>query len=402
VRITWITRSFLDYRIPVFAELDRVVDGGLSVLYYGEVVPERVTEKLRAVLGDRAVALAGEWRLTGKKRMGAGFANAGIRIPFQPGLIRSARRSEPDVVVSDGFFQWTYAALWLRATRGIPHVMCYERTSHTERNSQWYRVAYRKQAMRWIDAMCCNGRLCGEYAQSLGFPAERITYGHMVADVEGMKRAVVGVSDDHVAVLKARLNLQGLVFLYVGRLNDRKGIDKLLSAWKVISGQIPADAATLLLVGDGPQRGDLDRYTRDHGLANVRFAGAVDYDALGPYYRAADAFVIPTLEDNWSLVVPEAMACGLPILCSKYNGCWPEYVTDANGWIFDPLSLDETVDCLRRCCAAREKLAEMGNESRRIIGGHTAKEAASAVLQACRIACGAQNGLRGVRKSSNH
>ena len=94
MRATWITRSFLDYRIPVFQELNTLIGGRLIVLFCGEVVPERVAAKTRAVLGDAAITLDGEWRLTGKKKMGGEFANTGVRIPFQPGLVRAARRSQ--------------------------------------------------------------------------------------------------------------------------------------------------------------------------------------------------------------------------------------------------------------------------------------------------------------------
>ena len=133
--------------------------------------------------------------------------------------------------------------------------------------------------------------------------------------------------------------------------------------------------------------GQLEQYIRENHLDSVRFAGFVDYDSLAPYYKATDAFIIPTLEDNWSLVVPEAMACGLPILCSKYNGCWPELVHPCeNGWVFDPLDSDDTVDCLKECLLAKEKLPEMGKKSRQIVSKHTAKQAAQAILNACEIA----------------
>lgn len=75
--------------------------------------------------------------------------------------------------------------------------------------------------------------------------------------------------------------------------------------------------------------------------------GTVVYDTIYRYYNAADVFVIPTLEDNWSLVVPEAMACGLPVACSVYNGCYPELVHEGeNGALFDPLDVKSTVKAL--------------------------------------------------------
>lgn len=391
MRIAWITRSFLDYRVPVFMELTRRCPGEFRLFYGREAVPGRVHRKIQDRMGDHAESLTGEIRWpkphVADTRNTEGFANRHrSRILIQPGLVQRVLAFRPDVMVTDGFFKWTTSALRLRATRGLPHVMCYERTAHAERNSQWYRTVYRKLVMRWIDAMCCNGRLCGEYVQSLGFPAERITYGHMVADVEGMRRAVSEVSETQAESLVARLGLRGLVFLYVGQIVNRKGIRELLAAWTRFSGGSPGDRTTLLLVGDGPERPALEQYCRDHALTNVRFAGPIDYDALGPFYKSADVFVIPTLEDNWSLVVPEAMACGLPILCSRYNGCWPEYVTPANGWVFDPRDPDDTVACLHKCVAAGEKLVEMGRESDRIIANYTAKQAAEAVLQACALA----------------
>jgi glycosyltransferase involved in cell wall biosynthesis len=141
------------------------------------------------------------------------------------------------------------------------------------------------------------------------------------------------------------------------------------------------------LVGDGPQREELTHCCRERKIDGVRFAGAVDCDAVALYYKCADVLVMPTLEDNWSLVVPEAMACGLPILCSRYNGCWPELVTPANGWVFDPLVSSDFVRVLIETAQSKTRLAQMGEASRRIVSTHTASDAAAAIYEATRLAC---------------
>lgn len=388
MRITWVTRSFLDYRLPVYAELDKLCGGNLTLIYYGDVVPQRVSEKVKGLLGERTVSLSGEFRIGGRKRENAAFSNTGIRIPIQPGLIKSALSSKPDILISDGFFQWTYAPLWIRATKKIPHVMCYERTAHTERNAQWYRIAYRKFVMRWIDVLCCNGFLCGDYVKSLGYPAEKITFGHMVADTEGLYNSVTMVSDAEAEELKQKLKTKGAVFLFTGQLIPRKGIAELLRAWKEFNNRCNK-STTLVLVGDGPQRQELESYATDNALVNVKFAGRIDYDSIAPYYKLADVFVMPTLEDNWSLVVPEAMASGLPVMCSKYNGCHPELVKKENGWVFNPLDKEDTAATLLAVVNSKNKFVEMGQVSREIIeNGHTPKHAANAVYEACKIAIG--------------
>ncbi len=110
--------------------------------------------------------------------------------------------------------------------------------------------------------------------------------------------------------------------------------------------------------------------------------GAVDYDAIAPYYKAADCFVIPTLEDNWSLVVPEAMACGLPVATSVYNGCHPELVHPENGWTFDPLNKQSLMDVIQKIVSSKNQLKEMGLYSKQIVAKETAQRAAESIMEA--------------------
>ena len=379
MRITWVTRSFLDYRIPVFAELDRLCGNQLTVIFYRDVVPERCIEKLRSVIGDRAIGLTGELRLSGKKNAPvSSTGKRGIRIPWQPGLVKECRKSQPDVLISDGFFQWTYAALLLRVFRRIPHVMCYEPTAHTERRAGKLRSLYRRIASHAIDAICCNGSLCKEYTLSLGIKESKITVGNMAADTENLSRRCLEITDARKKALKEKFSLGGVVFLYVGRLVPLKGLAELLAAWQE---DLPA---TLLLVGGGPEQPRLEAFCREHGLKNVVFAGEQDYDSLPDFYASADVFIIPTLQDNWSLVVPEAMACGLPVACSIYNGCHPELVHPENGWTFDPLDVKSTVAMLENIVRHKDDLKKMGAESKKIVQNHTPAKAAENIYNTCR------------------
>ena len=73
----------------------------------------------------------------------------------------------------------------------------------------------------------------------------------------------------------------------------------------------------------------------------------INYSEIYKFYLVSDIFILPTLQDNWSLVVPEAMACGLPEATSIYNGCHPELVhKDENGITFDPYKEDTMVAAL--------------------------------------------------------
>jgi len=382
MRITWVTRSFLDYRIPVYKEIDRLCGNQLTVIYFKDVVPERCQKKLRDVLGDRAISLSGELRIGGSKIENQQFANSGgIRIPIRPGLVKLVKKTQPDIILSDGFFQWTYSALLNRAFWKTPHLMCYERTLHTERNVTKLRILARKLASKYINGICCNGIQTKEYLLEFGFPEQKLFLGNMAADSDGIKQSVSSLSEDDKVELKKKYDLQGKIFLYVGQLIPRKGIMELLQAWMNLKELAPENS--LVLLGDGEQLAQAQDFIKHQNLKSVRLPGKVDYSEVARFYAAADIFIIPTLEDNWSLVVPEAMSCGLPVICSKYNGCWPELVKPENGWVFDPLNGENFLDTLKIAWERQKHWRDMGLESLKIIEQHTPQKVGENIYNAC-------------------
>jgi glycosyltransferase involved in cell wall biosynthesis len=386
-RITYVARSFLDYRVPVLAELDALCGKQLRFISSTKWTPQRVLDRLQEVLGERAIYLSGE------KSTGVDMpveSNSSVCIPYQPGLLKTIARTCPDVVVGDGFFQWTFAALLCRFYERTPLVVCYERWSHTERSAQWYRRAYRALAIRFVGAICCNGCLSEQYVRSLGVSPNRITTGHMAADIEHLAALRKAVSSFEIESLRKSWCASETVFLYVGRLIRIKGLRELLNAWAKFE-ERGSGTSTLVLVGSGPEEAGLRSQAKRQKLRRVIFAGTVDYERLAPYYAAADAFIIPTLEDNWSLVVPEAMACGLPILCSKFNGCWPELVKEGeNGWVFDPWDSQGTIRAMEQAAQDHDRLRRMGYQSRKMVSAHSPARAAQAIFNACNIALSSQ------------
>ena len=75
------------------------------------------------------------------------------------------------------------------------------------------------------------------------------------------------------------------------------------------------------------------------------------------------------------------MACGLPVATTIYNGCHPELVHPENGWVFDSLDRQSIIDVLHKIVKAKDKLQEMGMESKRIVASHTAENAAKSIME---------------------
>ena len=79
------------------------------------------------------------------------------------------------------------------------------------------------------------------------------------------------------------------------------------------------------------------------------------------------------------------MACGLPVATTIYNGCHPELIHPENGWVFDSFKQESIVEVLTKICDNAERLEQMGQESMKIVSGHTAERAAQSIMDAIMI-----------------
>jgi len=105
----------------------------------------------------------------------------------------------------------------------------------------------------------------------------------------------------------------GPVLLSVGRLAKEKNLDLLLQSFALLLRARPD--AHLILIGDGPQRPELEQRANALGCGDkVSFPGALEQRQLGAYYRGADAFVFTSLTETQGLVLVEALAHGLPVI----------------------------------------------------------------------------------------
>lgn len=343
MKILWVNPSFLDYRVPVYKRLYELSDGKFYILFSQNRVPDRVIRKIKDAIGEHAIIFNNERIL--KIGNDKGMANKYITIPFTKGLYKTIKSIKADLIISEGFFQWTHISLLYTLLHHKKLVIAYERTKHTERNCPFWRTAYRKLVNKFTSGYLCNGKLTVEYLNSIGVKKNKCFIGGMSADSSNLSFLSKSVSLTEKIQLKQKLNINqtdGLVYMSIGQLVERKGYDYLFRAWKIHINKYPNDK--LIIIGTGDY---YDRFKKNYDSNNLMILGAIDYDLIYKYYSISDIFIIPTLEDNWSLVVPEAMACGLPIACSIYNGCYPELVHEnINGKLFDPLKKDTIIETL--------------------------------------------------------
>jgi teichuronic acid biosynthesis glycosyltransferase TuaC len=205
------------------------------------------------------------------------------------------------------------------------------------------------------------------------FPAPRRMIVEAAAHADGLitvcqalkdRLVELGTSAERVTVLRNGVDLQRFQPLdrqearaalgctrrtlgSVGLLIERKGHHHIIQA-------LPSLPDTdLLIVGDGPERGALERLAKTCGVADrVRFLGLVEQSRLACVYSAMDALVLASSREGWANVLLEAMACGTPVVASSVWGTPEVVAAPAAGVLMASLDAQGVVAGVDRLFAA--------------------------------------------------
>ncbi|MFB6277928.1 MAG: glycosyltransferase [Salinibacter sp.] len=142
-------------------------------------------------------------------------------------------------------------------------------------------------------------------------------------------------------------------FVTIANLSSRKNISGLLDAFAKAFDK--SSRVSLAIVGDGPERKTLETKTQQLGIApQISFLGSLGREAVRDALRNAHAFVLPSHQETFGVVVVEAMATGLPVVATRCGG--PEdIVTEETGRLVpatDPEALAEALRTMRADWAA--------------------------------------------------
>lgn len=122
--------------------------------------------------------------------------------------------------------------------------------------------------------------------------------------------------------------------LFLGRLHPKKGCDLLLTAFAETAGADP-DLHLVMAGPDGDEwQAKLERQAHALGIADrVTWTGMLTGDLKWGAFHAADAFVLPSHQENFGIAVAEALSCGLPVLISDKINIWREIIQNGAGLV---------------------------------------------------------------------
>ncbi|MCH7588950.1 MAG: glycosyltransferase family 4 protein [Chloroflexi bacterium] len=253
------------------------------------------------------------------------------------GAFQSLVNFHPNIVISGEFgFRSLITWLYCRLSRA-QQIIWSEETPHHAKNTSIFQRQIRRFLAKRSKGFLAWGKQAELYLHSLNIVASKITY--CAQSVDNDFWSTLNISDK--LQIRDKYNILGKVVLYVGSLIQRKGIEWLIKGWASLPEQIRSHN-TLLIVGGGEQESTLKQLVNLTSAQNVIFTGAIPRRNLRQYYAIADVFVFPSLLDVWGLVVNEAMAAGIPVLCSRFAGCADELIIEGvTGNTIDPREINE-------------------------------------------------------------
>ncbi len=282
---------------------------------------------------------------------------------------------KPDVVFLPGWsFDLCQKVLKWAARHNVPAVVMSE-SKHDDESRSWWK----EKLKSWLYLRKFAGALVGgdahaAYVAELGIPINRIFKGY-----DAVENAHFAHSADEARAqeLQVRTRYSKMTprpyFMAAFRLMPRKNAVTLIAAYESYRSRMGSEAWDLIVCGSGEQRDELLEITQARQLsANVHLVGFLPYHEVGHWYGLAQAFIHPALKEQWGLVINEACAAGLPVLCSKTVGAVPDLVHEGvNGFLFDPLDVEDMTSCM-------VKIHEVGDEERKRMGQHSRR-----LVEAC-------------------
>jgi glycosyltransferase involved in cell wall biosynthesis len=374
MRIAVILNMVAPYTRPLFARLAERDDCELLVVSETAMERDRRWQPQSDLPFEHV--LLDSWTLDlAPLAVGSGFKtrfDTYMYVPKRP--LAPLRRFSPDVVVAGGGGIWSspanIAALAARRRRQWAFVPWWG--SFTREKPTWPRrlaAPWVRTFMRSSDAWLVYGRRQLRDVIALGADPARTVIAPIspLAPERPVQRGRAPADDQ-------------LRYLFVGRFIERKGLDVLLAAFRLL------DRGELWIVGDGPLRPEVEAAAANN--PRIRLLGHLDGDALAEVYRGADMLMVPSLYEAWGLVVHEGLAYGLPVVVTDQVGAGDDLIDPGvNGYVVPPGSAEALANAMRQVAAwAPEHWKAAAKRSEETLATCSIERALEGVLHGCSLA----------------
>jgi len=295
---------------------------------------------------------------------------------------------DPKIVIIGGYSYLAYWAAVIWAKKNKRKVIAIIESHYLDKPRIKFKEWVKRLFVSNCDAALVDGSRHRDYVISLGLTPEKIFIkgGTGPVDVDFYQREVAKYKDKKTTICD-KFDIKTRNFLYIGRFSPEKNIIFLLSAYKKLKDE--GINWGLILVGNGPQREEINEFIRKNNIKDVFMPGFKQKEEIPEYLAISDVFILPSISEPWGLVVNEAMAAGLPVLVSKKCGCYPDLIKEGvNGFSFDPDNENELHSLMKNVVMGKYDLESMCKVSLDIIKEYTPERAAKVIVDTINFVLG--------------
>jgi glycosyltransferase involved in cell wall biosynthesis len=305
-----------------------------------------------------------------------------------PGLVAALGDWRPDAILMMGYAYRSHLDVLLSPRlRKVP--MLLRGDSHDLARPANLRTWAARQARRLLfrrfSGFLAVGRANADYFRRSGVPEDRIVFAPHAVD-NARFRDQEPATRARALAWRRELGIPdgAFVFLFAGKLEDKKRPQDLLAAFAALEGTAAPRPAALLFVGSGAWESRLKAEAGSRLGKTVFFAPFQNQPRMPMVYAAGDVLVLPSLgpSETWGLAVNEAMNLGLPAIVSSHVGCGPDLIEEGRtGWRFPAGDVAALSSALRQALEAGDMAFEGLREAARVKVASYAYGAATAALR---------------------
>jgi glycosyltransferase involved in cell wall biosynthesis len=372
------------YFVPLYKELSKKSGWDLTIFYTSRIniSNEKEPESNKSIDWGGENSLLNGYNYVFLKKVFPNLKHGSFLGHFNPGIIPAILKYRPDVIIIHGYAYLTsWIAMAISKLLKVKVIMKGEINELQERSR--FKNIIRKPIVKMIFGTCDHffaiGTLNKNYYLNSGIPENKISMVPFCVNNDFFFSQFDKLKENQKNIKKKYgISDNAFVIISVGKLIGRKRHEDILNAVSLLSRNSTKEYH-ILLVGDGPEKCNLQSCADEKKLTNITITGFVKQDQLSEFYSVSDVFILCSQKETWGLVVNEAMCHALPVILSDKVGCVPDLVSESNGFVYPCGNVELLAECIQKI-SNNKYLKLLGLESRKIISNWGWNEAVQGMI----------------------